>query len=130
MSNTTPRPWRIGNSPKPGGFLQVEVGSVCIAKLPRGFRDLEQQEANAALIVRAVNTYDQDQKVIEAMREALAPFAAVADAIESSTGQRDDDGWWLWVQTTAGKDIGIRGSDVRRARSALALANGDTNATP
>ena len=67
----TPTPWRFGNSDEGvrlilGGPRKRYVATVQIYQTPRayGIADEPEREANAALIVRAINAH-------EAMKEAL-----------------------------------------------------------
>lgn len=73
MDKTTPRPWKI-NGPwiiarellNDGNWHEREVATAGI-----GWRPFEDNNANAALIVKAVNSYDATQAALKALVEVV-----------------------------------------------------------
>lgn len=68
--NTTPRPWRVIST----GYMNVEIleGPNVIASLHRKAKnDGGVTDANAALIVRAVNTFDEAKESLLMARNVL-----------------------------------------------------------
>lgn len=87
MTEATPRPWRVENPM--GDYLSIVVGdqSYDWRFIAHVHTDIEkgstvkpigksQMAANAALIVRAVNTYDERDALL---REAAKAFAHIAE---------------------------------------------------
>ena len=100
----TPTPWRVGcdydKMPEMiCGLAHIHIARVCVQPWPSGENEAT---ANAALIVRAVNSF-------EAMREALQ---AVMRDVEASAAKRG----------TYDGDQKIGGYAHGQARAALALA--------
>lgn len=83
----TPRPWEIisGNDNAvhivhgPGEVATVFKWDSCNGATPESQK--EEAEANATLIVKAVNAYDADQEIIRELVEALK---AVRDAVKEN----------------------------------------------
>lgn len=143
VADATPRPWRI--SPfevNAGGVNRMIMGADNFAVAYVNGRTAEENAADAALIIEAVNAFTgaaletQDGQLRElntellkanllnsVLYEALKPFAASFEALVSNTriawGRRD------WNEHMPGHwtiDIAVTMNDGRRAREALSQA--------
>ena len=109
----TPTPWEVWRAPE-GGAVAVravyhdEMGcrNVCWPALCNAGG--QSNEANAALIVAAVNSHAALTAALEEARGALEPFVAAHDRYEKAT--RDHERMWA----------GASFADFNRARTALA----------
>ena len=77
MGQHTPRPWTHWSARPHGVLFEVTVGSCEFGAQPALAvgRTMEEADANAALIVRAVNAHDSLVAAVQAGINALEPFA-------------------------------------------------------
>lgn len=86
MTEATPRPWRVGDTDPALIWACGDDEDYFICEIQGGASDAE-REANAALIVRAVNNYDEALALLREAREELqtalsANAEHVSDAID------------------------------------------------
>ena len=108
--NTTPRPWGLERD----GITLTMGGQIVATAIAPDGASIAEQRANAALIVRAVNSFD-------AMRAALRPFAALLSAHHADM----PDNRPVFGINDALFTVG----DLHAARAALALADTDRSTT-
>jgi hypothetical protein len=110
--NTTPRPWRVERvaDTMPGEDVTAIVGPMgTIATMASVMREHRaERDTNAALIVRAVNSYDAMRKALACVEEALEVLA------------RDIENGWPPHET-----VPIIREQRQAILAALALANGE-----
>lgn len=113
LSQATPRPWEALSPDETDMFVPIIgsnlgglVGGAMLWPTEVDASDFDRAKANAALIVRAVNSF-------EAMREALARLLAYAEEMHRAANPE-------WSGEV------FEDSDFGLARRALALANGET----
>lgn len=83
MTEATPRPWASSACPVFGdmSIRQAADGQLIADVLP------ENEKANAALIVRAVNQYDAVQELIEAAREGSEALLRAHESLDANEPQ-------------------------------------------
>ncbi len=91
MDNATKRPWRVQVGDHPA-FVSVYSGDKHVANVENGEQPwskvLPEWQANASLIVTAVNQHDALLKCAEALRIAEAVLSNVPYEFETTTGGR------------------------------------------
>jgi hypothetical protein len=102
MSEATPRPWRAHRQYK--NVWQVFAGNICVAKCTATFREVgignqdEITEANAALIVTAVNAHSA---LVEAAQANFAWHIAEQLSLGSFQARMELCGYSQWLTRKA-----------------------------
>jgi hypothetical protein len=118
-------PWFITQS-RSGLYIAKDGGGIVACAIDSYCTSLDEAQADAAFIVKAVNAYEANTALIAKLTEALEPFAAITD-IEEEVGRDDpDDDRILIVQAHGCLLTELEIEDFRRARAALSLAKSET----
>jgi GGDEF domain-containing protein len=114
MSGHSPLPWRLLGDK----IVQETKPHITILRFTIAYKDSAEYLANIKYTVDALNSYDKHRAVIKELSEALAPFAKAGELF----GRVEGDDNCIIYDPAAGSDYDLTGTDLLKARAALAAA--------